>query len=105
MRSRIDELKKAEKWEAGLAGELDRLVAGMTCGTEKLIDDQKIKCGVSGTATGRRSGSQSYVLTQLGSLSEKQRDLPSLRRRRDFVNFLNVQRTGRMKILLDRPDR
>src|SRR6202789_3252042 len=102
--ARIDELEKeGKKIEAdALQIEMDRLLAASDFdGLKKLIETQKIKCGVSGTSnwTDVRQFNLMFS-TQLGSVSE---DASEIYLRPEtaqgiFVNFLNVQKTGRMKI-------
>jgi len=102
--ARIDELEKAGKTAeaANLQTEMDALLAtGDLPGLKALIDTQKIKCGVSGTSnwTDIREFNLMFS-TQLGSVSE---DATEIYLRPEtaqgiFVNFLNVQKTGRLKI-------
>jgi len=102
--ARIDELEKAGKTAeaAALQTEMDTLIAaGDFPGLKKLIETQKIKCGVSGTSnwTDIREFNLMFS-TQLGSVSE---DATEIYLRPEtaqgiFVNFLNVQKTGRLKI-------
>ena len=90
-----------EKGDALLA-ELDELtVKEDFAGMKKLIDDNKIKCGVSGTAnwTDVRQFNLMFS-TQLGSVTEEA-DTIYLRPETAqgiFVNFLNVQKSARMKV-------
>src|SRR6202012_5549348 len=102
--ARIDELEKeGRKAEAdALQTEMDRLLAANHFdGLKKLIETQKIKCGVSGTANWTEVREFNLMFsTQLGSVSE---DASEIYLRPEtaqgiFVNFLNVQKTGRMKI-------
>ncbi len=70
-------------------------------GLKKLIEDNKIKCPISGTCnwTDVRQFNLMFA-TQLGSVAEES-DTIYLRPETAqgiFVNFLNVQKTGRMKI-------
>ncbi len=99
-----DELKdKGDKEKA------DELIASMEMllskddfsGLKKLIEDNKIKCEVSGTSnwTDVRQFNLMFS-TQLGSVAS---DADTIYLRPEtaqgiFVNFLNVQKTGRMKI-------
>ena len=102
--ARIDELeKKGDKSAADtLQNEMDSLLAASDfAGLKKLIEDQKIKCSVSDTAnwTDVRQFNLMFS-TQLGSVSE---DASEIYLRPEtaqgiFVNFLNVQKTGRLKI-------
>src|ERR1700677_1305093 len=70
-------------------------------GLKKLIEDNKIKCGISGTSkwTDVRQFNLMFS-TQLGSVSEEASEiyLRPETAQGIFVNFLNVQKTGRMKI-------
>jgi len=90
-----------EKGDAILA-ELDALtVKEDFAGMKKLIDDNRIKCGVSGTSnwTDVRQFNLMFS-TQLGSVAEEA-DTIYLRPETAqgiFVNFLNVQKSARMKI-------
>ncbi|WEK36398.1 MAG: glycine--tRNA ligase [Candidatus Pseudobacter hemicellulosilyticus] len=99
-----EELEKAGKTEEGAAirAELSRLEAASDFeGLKKLIDDNKIKCAVSGTAnwTDVRQFNLMFS-TQLGSVAEDSNEiyLRPETAQGIFVNFLNVQKTGRMKI-------
>ncbi|HYE54474.1 MAG TPA: glycine--tRNA ligase [Chitinophagaceae bacterium] len=111
-RYRVDHLieAKAEELEQGgdqqaaqsLLTEMDRLLAASDFdGLKKLIEDNKIKCSVSGTAnwTDVRQFNLMFS-TQLGSVSEEASEiyLRPETAQGIFVNFLNVQKTGRMKI-------
>lgn len=102
--TRIDELEKAgKKGEAeALQVEMDRLLAATDlAGLKKLIEDQKITCGVSGTSnwTDIREFNLMFS-TQLGSVTEEASEiyLRPETAQGIFVNYLNVQKTGRMKI-------
>src|SRR5580692_419266 len=102
--ARIDELEKAGKnGEAGaLQAEMDRLLAaGDLAGLKKLIETKKITCAVSGTAnwTDVRQFNLMFS-TQLGSVTDEAAEiyLRPETAQGIFVNFLNVQKTGRMKI-------
>jgi glycyl-tRNA synthetase len=70
-------------------------------GLKKLIEDYKIKCTVSGTAnwTDVRQFNLMFS-TQLGSVTDEASEiyLRPETAQGIFVNFLNVQKTGRMKI-------
>jgi len=102
--ARIDELAAAGDQAAAdaLQSEMDRLLAASDFeGLKQLIMDRKIKCGVSGTSnwTDVRQFNLMFS-TQLGSVAE---DASEIYLRPEtaqgiFVNFLNVQKTGRMKI-------
>src|SRR6201992_521136 len=102
--ARIDDLEKAgKKNEAdALQSEMDRLLAANDlAGLKTLIEKEKITCGVSGTAnwTDVRQFNLMFS-TQLGSVSEEASEiyLRPETAQGIFVNFLNVQKTGRMKI-------
>ena len=99
-----DELEKAGKKEDATAilAEMDRLLAANDFdGLKKLIEDNKIKCAVSGTSNWTEVRQFNLMFsTQLGSVAE---DASEIYLRPEtaqgiFVNFLNVQKTGRMKI-------
>jgi glycyl-tRNA synthetase len=101
---RVDELRQNGKpSEAdGLQTALDALIAADDLpGLKQLIETEKIKCGVSGTAnwTDVRQFNLMFS-TQLGSVSEESSEiyLRPETAQGIFVNFLNVQKTGRMKI-------
>jgi glycyl-tRNA synthetase len=99
-----DDLAKAGKHEEAenLVAEMDRLLAASDlAGLKTLIDNNKIPCAVSGTVnwTDVRQFNLMFS-TQLGSVAEES-DLIYLRPETAqgiFVNFLNVQKTARMKI-------
>jgi glycyl-tRNA synthetase len=102
--ARIDELdntgKKAEA--AALQQEMDRLLAANDLdGLKKLVETQKITCAISGTAnwTDVRQFNLMFS-TQLGSVADEAAEiyLRPETAQGIFVNFLNVQKTGRMKI-------
>ena len=111
-RYRVDHLieAKAEELEKqGKKAEADALVANMELllasndfdALKKLIEENKIACQVSGTSnwTDIRQFNLMFS-TQLGSVAE---DAGEIYLRPEtaqgiFVNFLNVQKTGRMKI-------
>ncbi len=101
-----DELDKQGKKEESVAllGDMDRLLAESNYeGLKKLIEDNNIKCSVSGTAkwTDIRQFNLMFS-TQIGSVSgEEEANEIYLRPETAqgiFVNFLNVQKTGRLKI-------
>lgn len=99
-----DELEKAGKKEEGEAilATMDQLLAANDFdGLKKLIEDNKVKCGVSGTVnwTDVRQFNLMFS-TQLGSVTEEASEiyLRPETAQGIFVNFLNVQKTGRMKI-------
>jgi len=91
-----------QKESDALISEMERLLASDDFGgLKKLIEDSRIKCPVSGTAnwTDVRQFNLMFS-TQLGSVTE---DAGLIYLRPEtaqgiFVNFLNVQKTGRMKI-------
>ncbi|HEY4060434.1 MAG TPA: glycine--tRNA ligase [Puia sp.] len=99
-----DELEKGgRKAEADvLLSEMDRLLAADDfAGLKKLIEDRKIKCSVSGTSNWTEVRQFNLMFsTQLGSVSEEASEiyLRPETAQGIFVNFLNVQKTGRMKI-------
>ena len=99
-----DELEKAGKKEEGdaILATMDQLLAADDFGgLKKLIEDNKIKCTVSGTSnwTDVRQFNLMFS-TQLGSVTEEASEiyLRPETAQGIFVNFLNVQKTGRMKI-------
>ncbi|MBA2250769.1 MAG: glycine--tRNA ligase [Chitinophagaceae bacterium] len=82
--------------------EMEKLLAADDfAGLKKLIDDNKIKCSVSGTCNWTEVRQFNLMFsTELGSVAE---DANTIYLRPEtaqgiFVNFLNVQKTGRMKI-------
>ena len=111
-RYRVDHLIEAKADELEKVGkkpEADALIADMEkllatedfAGLKKLIEDRKIKCAVSGTSnwTDVRQFNLMFS-TELGSVTD---DASIIYLRPEtaqgiFVNFLNVQKTGRMKI-------
>jgi glycyl-tRNA synthetase len=85
-----------------LLAEMDLLLAASDfSGLKRLIEDRKIKCAVSGTSnwTDVREFNLMFS-TQLGSVTEEASEiyLRPETAQGIFVNFLNVQKTGRMKI-------
>ncbi len=111
-RYRVDHLIESHAEQLALAGKKeeefvliksmeDLLAVDDLAGIKNLIEENKIKCPVSGT--GNWSEVRQFNLmfsTQLGSVSEES-DKIYLRPETAqgiFVNFLNVQKTGRMKI-------
>ncbi len=111
-RYRVDHLieGKAEQLEAAgdkaaataLLRQMDELLkVNDFPGLKKLIEDQKIACGISGTTnwTDIRQFNLMFA-TQLGSVTEEANEiyLRPETAQGIFVNFLNVQKTGRMKI-------
>jgi glycyl-tRNA synthetase len=102
--ARIDELSKEGKNAESdtLQTQLDALIAADDLpGLKDLILAEKIKCGVSGTSnwTDVRQFNLMFS-TQIGSVSEESSEiyLRPETAQGIFVNFLNVQKTGRMKI-------
>jgi glycyl-tRNA synthetase len=102
--AKADELEKeGKKAEAdGLLADMDKLlVANDYDGLKKLLEDNKIKCSVSGTGNWTEIRQFNLMFsTQLGSVSEEASEiyLRPETAQGIFVNFLNVQKTGRMKI-------
>ncbi len=101
-----DELESQGRKEESviLLAEMDRLLAGNDYdGLKKLIEDNDIKCSVSGTAkwTDIRQFNLMFS-TQVGSVSGEEEAHEIYLRPETaqgiFVNFLNVQKTGRLKI-------
>ena len=99
-----DELEATgKKVEAeALLAEMDRLLAAVDFpGLKKLIEDRKIKCSVGGTSNWTDVRQVNLMFsTQLGSVAEEASEiyLRPETAQGIFVNFLNVQKTGRMKI-------
>lgn len=99
-----DELEAAGKpGEADeLRAALDRLLAaGDFDGLKKLIMEKNIRCGISGTANWSEVRQFNLMFsTQLGSVSEEASEiyLRPETAQGIFVNFQNVQKTGRLKI-------
>jgi glycyl-tRNA synthetase len=102
-----DELKEKgdnEKADSVLA-DMDKLLAADDfAGLKKLIDDNKIKCAVSKTSnwTDVRQFNLMFA-TEFGAMASDNPDDNKVYLRPEtaqgiFVNFLNVQKTGRMKI-------
>lgn len=99
-----DELKAAGKTEEAdsLLASMDKLLATNDfVGLKKLIEDNRIKCGVSKTSnwTDVREFNLMFS-TQIGSVAEESETiyLRPETAQGIFVNFLNVQKSGRMKI-------
>lgn len=90
-----------EKGDALLA-QMDQLLAANDfAGLKQLIDDNKIKCSVSDTCNWTEVRQFNLMFaTQLGSVAEEANEiyLRPETAQGIFVNFLNVQKTGRMKI-------
>jgi len=97
-----DQSQATQKKAVEISDELNKLLAKDDfVGLKKLIEDNKIKCAVSGTSnwTDVRQFNLMFS-TELGSVAE---DANTIYLRPEtaqgiFVNFLNVQKTGRMKI-------
>jgi glycyl-tRNA synthetase len=85
-----------------LLQKMDQLLAASDfAGLKQLIEDNKIKCSISGT--GNWTDVRQFNLmfsTQVGSVAEEASEiyLRPETAQGIFVNFLNVQKTGRMKI-------
>src|SRR5579863_5709035 len=81
---------------------MDKLLAASDFdGLKKLIEEKNIKCGISGTSNWSDVRQFNLMFsTQLGSLSEEASEiyLRPETAQGIFVNFLNVQKTGRLKI-------
>ena len=99
-----DELRsKGEEQKAGeLLATMDKLLAATDYpALKKLIDDNHIKCAISKTCNWTEVREFNLMFsTQIGSVAEES-DTIYLRPETAqgiFVNFLNVQKTGRMKI-------
>jgi glycyl-tRNA synthetase len=87
---------------AALTAEMEKLLAKPDyVALKKLIEDKKIKCGISKTSNWTEVREFNLMFsTQIGSVAEES-DTIYLRPETAqgiFVNFLNVQKTGRMKI-------
>ncbi|GAB2836218.1 glycine--tRNA ligase [Ferruginibacter profundus] len=114
-RYRVDHLIEGyadELQAAGRKGEAEELLAAMDvllskddyAGLKKLIEDNKIKCAVSKTSnwTDVRQFNLMFS-TEFGAVASDNPDDNKVYLRPEtaqgiFVNFLNVQKTGRMKI-------
>jgi glycyl-tRNA synthetase len=102
--AKADDLEKeSKKAEAdALLADMDKLLAASDFdGLKKLIEDNKIKCSVSGTCNWTEVRQFNLMFsTQLGSVTEEASEiyLRPETAQGIFVNFLNVQKTGRMKI-------
>ena len=99
-----DELEAAGKTAeaTALLASMDRLLADSDFdGLKKLIEENKIACGISGTVnwTDVRQFNLMFS-TQVGSVSDESSEiyLRPETAQGIFVNFQNVQKTGRMKI-------
>jgi glycyl-tRNA synthetase len=111
-RYRVDHLIEAfadDLEAAGKKDQADALLATMESllaksdfdGLKKLIEEKNIKCGVSGTANWTEVKQFNLMFsTQLGSVSEEAGEiyLRPETAQGIFVNFLNVQKTSRLKI-------
>lgn len=111
-RYRVDHLIEARAGELeseGRKSEADALLLAMDgmlaaddfAGLKRLIEEQKIKCTTSGTANWTEIRQFNLMFsTQLGSVSEEASEiyLRPETAQGIFVNFLNVQKTGRMKV-------
>ncbi len=111
-RYRVDHLIEGFAEEQKIAGNekladeilttMDALIAASDyAGLKKLIEDNKIKCGISKTCNWTEIREFNLMFnTQIGSVAGES-DTIYLRPETAqgiFVNFLNVQKTGRMKI-------
>lgn len=114
-RYRVDHLieAQAEEWKAAgkekeaeaLLAEMDALLAKDDfAGLKSLIEDNKIKCAVSGSSnwTDIRQFNLMFA-TEFGSTASSDEEDNKVYLRPEtaqgiFVNFLNVQKTGRMRI-------
>ncbi|HEY2347688.1 MAG TPA: glycine--tRNA ligase [Puia sp.] len=111
-RYRVDHLIEgyADELEAGgrkqeaeeLLAAMDRLLAASDFdGLKKLIEEKNIKCSISGTSNWSEVRQFNLMFsTQLGSLADEASEiyLRPETAQGIFVNFLNVQKTGRLKI-------
>ncbi len=100
----IEGLAETLDKEAGeaLIAKMDQLLAANDfAGLKKLIEDNKIKCAVSGTCNWTEVRQFNLMFsTEMGSVADdaNQVYLRPETAQGIFVNFLNVQKTGRMKI-------
>ncbi|MFL5741759.1 MAG: glycine--tRNA ligase [Flavisolibacter sp.] len=104
LEAKAEELKNQGHPEQAeiLLNEMDTLLASDDFeGLKKLIENNKITCSISGTSNWTEVRQFNLMFsTQIGSVSEES-DTIYLRPETAqgiFVNFLNVQKTGRMKI-------
>ncbi|RPD48825.1 glycine--tRNA ligase [Paracnuella aquatica] len=104
--AKIDELEKAGQQDQAdlLQQQMDQLLAASDFdGLKTLIENNKIVCSISGTAnwTDVRQFNLMFS-TEYGAISDDSEDNKIYLRPETaqgiFVNFLNVQKTGRMKI-------
>ena len=99
-----DELEKAGKTKEAeiLLETMDQLLAvNDYAGLKKLIEDNKILCNISGTANWTEVRQFNLMFsTQLGSLTDEANEiyLRPETAQGIFVNFLNVQKSARLKI-------
>jgi glycyl-tRNA synthetase len=99
-----DELEAAGKKDQAhaLLASMDSLLAKSDFdGLKKLIEENKIKCSVGGTSNWSDIRQFNLMFsTQLGSVSDEASEiyLRPETAQGIFVNFLNVQKTGRLKI-------
>jgi glycyl-tRNA synthetase len=105
----IEEAAKAGDAGVTLKAKADQLIADMDTllanddyvGLKKLIDDHKIQCSVSGTGNWTEIRQFNLMFsTELGSVTDEASTiyLRPETAQGIFVNFLNVQKTARMKI-------
>jgi glycyl-tRNA synthetase len=91
-----------EAESAALIAEMEKLLAKPDyVALKKLIEDNKIKCGISKTSNWTEVREFNLMFsTQIGSVAEESETiyLRPETAQGIFVNFLNVQKTGRMKI-------
>jgi len=95
------ETLSAEAGEALIAKMNDLLRENDFAGLKQLIETNNIKCAVSGTSNWTEVRQFNLMFsTQLGSVSDEASEiyLRPETAQGIFVNFLNVQKTGRMKI-------
>ena len=107
-RYRVDHLieafaeQLAQDAAASLLSTMEQLIAADDfVGLKNLIDTNNIKCSVSGTCNWTEVRQFNLMFgTQLGSVAEESSEiyLRPETAQGIFVNFLNVQKTGRMKI-------
>ncbi len=107
-RYRVDHLieafaeQLAPEAAASLLNTMEQLIAADDfAGLKNLIDTNNIKCAVSGTCNWTEVRQFNLMFgTQLGSVAEESSEiyLRPETAQGIFVNFLNVQKTGRMKI-------
>ncbi len=107
-RYRVDHLieafaeQLAQDAAASLLNTMEQLIAADDfVGLKNLIDTNNIKCSVSGTCNWTEVRQFNLMFgTQLGSVAEESSEiyLRPETAQGIFVNFLNVQKTGRMKI-------